>query len=74
VVNAFRAIDGFIEFSLKENGEIVTSNIGFDVESLFHPNQEIRLTLHRDATSARTPAGWGLFHRAYDDIDRDESI
>lgn len=34
LVNAFRAIDGFIEFSLKENGEIVTSNIGFDVESL----------------------------------------
>ncbi len=34
LVNAFRAIDGFIEFSLKENGEIITSNVGFDVESL----------------------------------------
>ena len=34
LVNAFRAIDGFVEFSLKENGEILTSNVGFDVESL----------------------------------------
>ncbi len=34
LINAFRAIDGFVEFSLKENGEIVTSNIGFDVERL----------------------------------------
>lgn len=34
MVNAFRAIDGFVEFSLKENGEILSSNVGFDVESL----------------------------------------
>lgn len=35
LVGAFRAIEGFVEFSLKENGEVLSSNIGFDVESLF---------------------------------------
>jgi len=38
LVGAFRAIEGFVEFSLKENGEILSSNIGFDVESLFEPD------------------------------------
>ena len=43
LVSAFRAIDGFVEFSLKENGEVLSSNVGFDVESLFEPDTSVSI-------------------------------
>ncbi len=43
LVSAFRAKDGFVEFTLKENGEILSSNVGFDVESLFESNKTVSI-------------------------------
>ena len=43
LVSAFRAKDGFAEFSLKENGEILSSNVGFDVERLFEPDMTVSI-------------------------------
>ena len=43
LVSAFRAKDGFVEFTLKENGEILSSNVGFDVESLFESSKTVSI-------------------------------
>ena len=59
LVGAFRAIDGFVEYSLKENGEVLSSNVGFDVESLFEPDtkESIEMPVEAEHKILRLPGG-----------------